>query len=204
MTHVTCRLTAKNRDRLRNPTLGNRIWAPFRMTMPTMNENTYCVPLIHFRPTALCKSVVTDGIKSLQWDDTAAASNLPSSELFSLVSSTTTTIFCKLFTSSCSISTSSFSRCRNTASIHLHPSNDKQSASSRTTCATELRLYWHPELNLSQTSVVGCWCGYLSGARCRLAYGPADATATHCFSKIQIGFTFLVPAHLGSPRKRAH
>jgi len=24
-----------------------------------------------------------------------------------------------------------------------------------------------------------------------------------CFSKIQVGFTFLVPAHLGSPRKRA-
>ena len=28
--------------------------------------------------------------------------------------------------------------------------------------------------------VVGCWRGYLSGARCRFAYGPADATATHC------------------------
>ena len=28
--------------------------------------------------------------------------------------------------------------------------------------------------------VVGCWRGYLSGARCRLAYGPTDATATHC------------------------
>jgi len=28
--------------------------------------------------------------------------------------------------------------------------------------------------------VVGCWCGYLSRAMCRLAYGPADATATHC------------------------
>ena len=28
--------------------------------------------------------------------------------------------------------------------------------------------------------VVGCWHGYLSGARCRLAYGPADATASHC------------------------
>ena len=27
MTHVTCRLTAKNRDQLRNPTLGNRLWA---------------------------------------------------------------------------------------------------------------------------------------------------------------------------------
>ena len=24
------------------------------------------------------------------------------------------------------------------------------------------------------------WHGYLSGARCRLAYSPADATATHC------------------------
>ena len=28
--------------------------------------------------------------------------------------------------------------------------------------------------------VVGCWHGCLSGARCRLAYGPADATATPC------------------------
>ena len=28
--------------------------------------------------------------------------------------------------------------------------------------------------------VVRCWHGYLSGTRCRLAYGSADATATHC------------------------
>ena len=28
--------------------------------------------------------------------------------------------------------------------------------------------------------VVGCWHGYLSAASCRLAYVPADATATHC------------------------
>jgi len=27
---------------------------------------------------------------------------------------------------------------------------------------------------------VGCWHGYLSGAKCRVAYSPADATATHC------------------------
>ena len=56
-----------------------------------------------------------------------------------------------------------------------------------------------------KAGVVGCWRGYLSGVRCRLAYGPADATATHClcFSKIQIGFTFLVPAHPGSPLQRA-
>ena len=32
MTHVTCRLTAKNRDQLRNPTLGNRVWATFTFT----------------------------------------------------------------------------------------------------------------------------------------------------------------------------
>ena len=30
--------------------------------------------------------------------------------------------------------------------------------------------------------VVRCWRGYPSEARCRLAYGPADATATHCLS----------------------
>jgi len=29
MTHITCRLTAKNWDQLRNPTLGNRVWATF-------------------------------------------------------------------------------------------------------------------------------------------------------------------------------
>ena len=28
--------------------------------------------------------------------------------------------------------------------------------------------------------VVGCWHGYLSRARCRLAYGPAESTATNC------------------------
>jgi len=28
--------------------------------------------------------------------------------------------------------------------------------------------------------LVGCWRGYVSGARRRLEYGPADATATHC------------------------
>ena len=27
MTHLTCRLTAKNWDQLRNPMLGNRVWA---------------------------------------------------------------------------------------------------------------------------------------------------------------------------------
>jgi len=29
MTHVTCRLTAKNQDQRQNPTLGNQVWATF-------------------------------------------------------------------------------------------------------------------------------------------------------------------------------
>jgi len=54
-----------------------------------------------------------------------------------------------------------------------------------------------------KNSVVGCWHGYLSGTRCRLAYGPADVAATHrlLLGKIQIGFTFLVPAHPVVPDK---
>ena len=49
--------------------------------------------------------------------------------------------------------------------------------------------------------VVVCWCGYLSGTRCRLAYGPADAT--HCLMLQWIGFTFMVLAHRGNSGKRA-
>ena len=48
-----------------------------------------------------------------------------------------------------------------------------------------------------KTRVVRCWHGYLSGARCRLACAelmPLPFTVS-CFSKIQIGFIFLVPAH---------
>ena len=33
-------------------------------------------------------------------------------------------------------------------------------------------------IRLVKNWVVGCWHGYLSGARCRLAYGPADSN--HC------------------------
>jgi len=53
--------------------------------------------------------------------------------------------------------------------------------------------------------VLGSWCGYLSGALCIFAYGQADTIAIHSllFQEIQIGFsfTFLVPAHPGSPRQ---
>ena len=42
------------------------------------------------------------------------------------------------------------------------------------------QLTMHNIFYQTVVTVVGCWGGYLSGARCRLAYGPADATATHC------------------------
>jgi len=41
MTHITCRLIAKNRDQLRDPTLGNRVWAtlPFTDLFPVAHSN---------------------------------------------------------------------------------------------------------------------------------------------------------------------
>jgi len=41
------------------------------------------------------------------------------------------------------------------------------------------------------------------GADLRMAQLKPLPLTVSCFSKIQIGFTFLVPAHPGSPRKRA-
>jgi len=41
MTHVTCRLTAQNRDQLRNPMLDNRVWATFTF-LPSASELTNC------------------------------------------------------------------------------------------------------------------------------------------------------------------
>ena len=38
MTHVTGRLTARNRDQLRNPTLGNRVWATFTFIFLLLRE----------------------------------------------------------------------------------------------------------------------------------------------------------------------
>jgi len=52
------------------------------------------------------------------------------------------------------------------------------------------------------------WCGYLSGARCRLfAYGPADAAAIPKPPSLTSfkfkGFTVLVLAYPGYPEKEA-
>jgi len=55
-------------------------------------------------------------------------------------------------------------------------------------------------------TVVGCWCGCLfcleQGADLHIAQLMPLPLTVCCFSKTQIGFTFLVPAHLGSPGKK--
>jgi len=54
--------------------------------------------------------------------------------------------------------------------------------------------------------VVVCWRGYLSGAKCRLAYGPADATATYCLLLQKNPYWFYL-SDTGSPglsRKNSH
>ena len=43
MTHVTCRLTVKNRDQPWNPTLGNRVWATFTFLRSILGEINYFV-----------------------------------------------------------------------------------------------------------------------------------------------------------------
>jgi len=52
---------------------------------------------------------------------------------------------------------------------------------------------------------VRCWHGYLSGARRRLAYSPADAIAIHCLLLQQNPdwFYFSGAADLDGPGKRA-
>jgi len=49
MTYVTCRLTAKNRDQLRNPTLGNRVWATFTFLVHARSRTNWSGP-VWFRP----------------------------------------------------------------------------------------------------------------------------------------------------------
>jgi len=55
--------------------------------------------------------------------------------------------------------------------------------------ALMLLVGWQEGHSVCKNLVVGFWCSYLSGARCRFAYGPADTTATHCLllQEIQIG-----------------
>jgi len=73
--------------------------------------------------------------------------------------------------------------------------------------ALTLLVGWQEGHLACKNWAVGCWHGYLSAVRCRFAYGPANATATHSLAPVNpdlfylLHFTFLVPAHLDSPRQ---
>jgi len=63
MTHVTCRLTAKNRDQLRNPTLGNRVWATFTVFI-SLNPN-------HNQRTNVRDGIIIRGVQVSGWGQTS-------------------------------------------------------------------------------------------------------------------------------------
>ena len=68
-----------------------------------------------------------------------------------------------------------------------------------------LLVGWQEGHPACKNRVVGCWHGYLleRGADLHMAQLMPLPVTVSCFSKIQIGFTFLVPAHPGSPGQRA-
>jgi len=75
--------------------------------------------------------------------------------------------------------------------------------------ALTLLVVWQEEHSVCKNWVVGWWRGYLSGARCRLVYGPADATVTQCLLLQQNPDLFDLsgtgpPRYGGQSRKKGH
>jgi len=72
MVQVACRLTAKNRDQLRNPTLGNRVWATFtfHITLQVMQKPCTCDflhgPLTSVHSLQLVTDALTSGTEEKQ------------------------------------------------------------------------------------------------------------------------------------------
>jgi len=79
MTHVACRLTAKNRDQFRNPTLGNRVWATLLVTHGfNRDEHSAYAPLrgmTHYPRVCLYGCVVVQTV--LGREAAAASLRLP-------------------------------------------------------------------------------------------------------------------------------
>jgi len=61
----------------------------------------------------------------------------------------------------------------------------------------------HPACKKTESWDAGMVFCLEQGADLRIAQLMPLPLTVSCFSKIQIGFTFLVPAHPGSPGKRA-
>jgi len=66
MTHVTCRLTAKNRDQLPNATLGNRVWATFTFLKKLSDNSSFLYLAACFKCIAWTRPIATD---ELAWSE---------------------------------------------------------------------------------------------------------------------------------------
>jgi len=78
-------------------------------------------------------------------------------------------------------------------------------------CSTHIHRYIDASLGLQCFDAVGEWwgagvvvCCLEQGADLHIAQLMPLSLTVSCFIKIQIGFTFLVPADLGSPGKKGH
>ena len=74
MIHVTCRLTAKNRDQLRNPTLGNQVWATFTFNLPITTNDHYIIQ--NLLPTTSLQCNITNSTASDLHPDTYLTAGL--------------------------------------------------------------------------------------------------------------------------------
>jgi len=57
MTHVTCKLTAKHRDQLRNPTLGNQVLATFFYMEFPLGYTNWVIPISVPFPNTLSETI---------------------------------------------------------------------------------------------------------------------------------------------------
>ena len=163
MTRVTCRLTAKNQNQLRNPTLDDRVWATFTFYL--------CCRIVQYKVIELFSGEVktTDAqtgetVWKRKWVFLLQCI-IVNYYVRNCVSIVGRLILVIVFMKSAKI-------CNHFYFIWIENVN---LPSVLWYCWLDGRKGIRPVKNWE----VRCWRGYLSGARCRLAYGPADATATH-------------------------
>jgi len=79
MTHVTCRLTAKDRDQLRNPTLGNQVWATFTFMHVYINtgEQSKTASATRTLTAVLKRLIKITGYRSISSPSGRTAANPP-------------------------------------------------------------------------------------------------------------------------------
>ena len=194
MTHVTCRLTAKNRDQLRNPTLGNRVRATFTFFTATEllqnNINPGTLAQINKSQRQLNTEVddgivdAGDAVDSAIWRHRHAARWRRHVHWIKQLRVSIVAVDCprqlQTILQLC-LTHTAFS-----ALMLLLGRQEGHQACKKLEwwgAGMVICLEWDADLHMGQLM-------------------PLSLTVS-CFSKIQTGFTSLVPAHPGSPGHRA-